>query len=843
MKKITVLFLSLLTFAGVASAQSQQELLEAYRNGTLTQSQLNTAKQSASNVRRTRQGVNTQQADMQSAAQSQAQDGAEAIQNGYYVNGRYIPGVQYTLDKNGTFRFNTNDPRYKILTRESREFDPRRGRNAVATEEAERDSLLLLMPELRGLLGEASNTLSIFGHSMFRNSAVTFEPNLNIATPENYVLGAGDEIIVDVWGNSQVTHQSTVTPDGRVFIPDVGPVAVAGLTMKEATTRMRNALGTIYEGLYDGSVQMELSLSGIRSIQVNVMGEVGVAGTYTLPSLATLFHALYMAGGVSEIGTLRSIKLYRGGKLFSDVDVYEYIFNGTSEADVALRDGDLIIVSPYGNLVEVTGEVKRPMFYELRAGESVADLIGYAGEFTAEANRELVNVTRRQGGQYKSFSIDGNELDTFKLEDGDEVSVAGSINRHENRVEVLGAVYREGYYALDDNVKSVKQLIARADGLREDAFMARAVLYREKSDWTMEAKAIDLAGLMSGRVADIPLRANDMLVIASVSDMQQDYSVTIYGAVARPDTYPFADKMSVEDLIIASGGLLEEASTANVMVTRRIKDPKSMEISETLFETFTVDINGGLEVDGSNFELQPFDQVYVRRSPVYVTQSSVTLQGEVAFAGNYPLSRRNMRLSEVIAAAGGTTPGAFIEGAYLLRRMTTEERQQSESLQEMIDKQAGSERDSLSMVGMELSNVYTVGIDLASALARPNSDADIVLRDGDQIVIPEYNGTVRVMGAVLYPNSVTFKEGKNLKYYVKSAGGFDNRARKSRAFVIYMNGMVDSGMSAKVRPGSIVIIPSKMAKEPVNWAQMVQMLSSTASMGAVVISAINLATK
>ncbi len=843
MKKITVLFLSLLTVVGVASAQSQQELLEAYRNGTLTQSQLNTAKQSASNVRRTRQGVNTQQADMQSAALSQAQDGAEAIQNGYQVNGRYIPGVQYTLDKNGTFHFNTNDPRYKILTRESREFDPRRGRNVLAAEQRERDSLLRYMPELRELLADAPEQQSIFGHSMFRNSAVTFEPNLNIATPENYVLGAGDEIIVDVWGNSQVTHQSTVTPDGRVFIPDVGPVAVAGLTMKEATTRMRNALGAIYEGLYDGSVQMELSLSGIRSIQVNVMGEVGVAGTYTLPSLATLFHALYMAGGVSEIGTLRSIKLYRGGKLFSDVDVYDYIFNGTSEADVALRDGDLIIVSPYGNLVEVTGEVKRPMFYELRAGESVADLIGYAGEFTAEANRELVNVTRRQGGQYKSFSIDGNELDAFKLEDGDEVSVAGSINRHENRVEVLGAVYREGYYALDDNVKSVKQLIARADGLREDAFMARAVLYREKSDWTMEAKAIDLAGLMSGRVADIPLRANDMLVVASVQDMQQDYSVTIYGAVARPDTYPFADKMSVEDLIIASGGLLEEASTANVMVTRRIKDPKSMEISETLFETFTVAINGGLEVDGSNFELQPFDQVYVRRSPVYITQSSVTLRGEVAFAGNYPLSRRNMRLSEVIAAAGGTNPGAFIEGAYLLRRMTEEERLQSESLQEMIDKQAGSERDSLSMVGMELSNVYTVGIDLASALARPNSDTDIVLRDGDQIVIPEYNSTVRVMGAVLYPNSVTFKEGKNLKYYVKSAGGFDNRARKNRAFVIYMNGMVDSGMLAKVRPGSIVIIPSKMAKEPVNWAQMVQMLSSTASMGAVVISAINLATK
>ena len=872
MKKITVLFLSLLTLVGVASAQTQQQLLEAYRNGTLTQSQIDAFRQQqqgaganagaaamGGDVRRTRQDATQTGANAQMGQRGQLLEAQNANMNmqlgaqereareiGYYdMTGRYIPGVMYTIDKNGTFRFNTNDPRYKLIQLEKeRKFDPRRGRLTMKADSLKRDSMLSLMPELREMmLEEATKAKTVFGQDMFNNAQMTFEPNLSIATPDNYVLGAGDEIIVDVWGNSQMTHQSMVTPDGRIFIPDVGPVAVAGLTIEEATTRMRNALGAIYEGLYDGSVQMELSLSGIRSIQVNVMGEVGVAGTYRLPSLATLFHALYMAGGVSEIGTLRSIKVYRGGKLYSDVDVYDYILNGKSEGDVALRDGDLIIVSPYGNLVEVTGEVKRPMFYELRAGESVADLIGFAGDFTSAANRDLVSVTRRQGGQYKSFSIDGAQINTFKLEDGDEVSVAGSIDRYENRVEVLGAVYREGYYALDDNVKSVKQLIARADGLREDAFMARAVLYREKSDWTMEAKAIDLAGLMSGRVADIPLRANDLLIVASVSEMQQEYAVTIFGAVSRPDTYPFAEKMTVEDLIIASGGLLESASTANVTVTRRIKDPKSMQVSETLFETFTVDINDGLEVDGSNFELQPFDQVYVRRSPVYITQSSVTVQGEVAFAGNYPLSRRNMRLSEVISAAGGTNPGAFIEGAYLLRRMTDEERQQSESLQEMIDKQAASGRDSLRMIGVKLDDVYTVGIDLATAMSQPNTDADIVLRDGDQIVIPEYNGTVRVMGAVLYPNSVTFKEDRNLKYYVKSAGGFDNRARKNRAFVIYMNGMVDSGMSAKVRPGSIVIIPSKTEREPVNWAQIVQMLSSTASMAAVVVSTINLAAK
>ena len=550
MKKISFLLLTLFTLSGVAMAQSQQELLEAYRNGTLTQSQSGSARQSA-NVRRTRQNTSTATSAAASQAQGVTAEGQTEWQNGYYINGRYVPGIQYTLGTDGTFRFNTNDPRYKILTREAREFDPRRGRGKVTREQSQRDSLLQLMPEMREMIAMPTRAQRIFGQDMFSNSQMTFEPNLNIATPDNYVLGSGDELIVDVWGNSQMTHQAVVTPDGRIVIPDVGPVAVAGLSISEAKTRVRNALGAIYEGLYDGSVQMSLTLSGIRSIQVNVMGEVGVAGTYTLPSLATLFHALYMAGGVNEIGTLRNIKLYRGGKLFSEVDVYDYILNGKSEGDISLRDGDLISVSAYGKLVEVSGEVKRPMFYEMRTGETVADLIGYAGEFTSEANRNMVSVTRRQGGQYQSFTIDGAQLDKFSLEDGDVVSVAGSINRHENRVEVMGAVYREGYYAIDDNVKTVKQLIARADGLREDAFMARAVLYREKPDWTMEAKAIDLAGLMSGRVADIPLRANDLLVVASVKEMQQDYTVTVLGAVARPDTYPYAEKMTIEDLVIA----------------------------------------------------------------------------------------------------------------------------------------------------------------------------------------------------------------------------------------------------------------------------------------------------
>lgn len=869
MRKLTILLLALLGLAFVAEAQTQQELLEAYRNGSLTQSQMGAARQQQRGVtvQRSRQVNSAATANNPQGSQSlqnqqagqvgQAAQGVQGLQNGqnpqnpltpqynsgyYDINGRYIPGIRYTQDKDGVYRFDPTDPRYKILMQQQdRKFDPRRGQLMIQADSLKRDSLLFLMPEMNDLMTGATQRPRIFGHDMFSSGRLTFEPNLSLATPDNYVLGAGDEIIIDVWGNSQMTEQATVTPDGKVFVPNVGPVNVGGFTVAEATKRLRSSLATIYEGLRDGSVQMKISLSTIRSIQVNVMGEVAASGTYTVPSLATLFHVLYLAGGVNDLGTMRSIKVYRGGSLFSEVDVYDFILNGNSGGDVALRDGDLITISPYGKLVEVSGEVKRPMFYEMRTGETVADLLGFAGGFTNDANQRLVSVTRRQGGEYRSFTVDSDNFETFALEDGDVVSIAGSIDRYENRVEVQGAVYREGYYAIDDKTRTVKQLIERADGLRDDAYMARAVLYREKQDWTMEALSIDLEGLMAGRVQDITLRTNDLLYIPSVSDMQEDYTVTVFGSVSRPDTYPFAENMTVEDLIVAAGGLLESASTANITVTRRIKQPKSMAISETLFDTFTVELNDDLKVDGNSFVLQPFDQVYVRRSPVYITQSSVTVQGEVAFEGNYPLSRRNMRLSEVIAAAGGTNTGAFIEGAYLLRQMTEEEQQQNEALRDMIDKQAGSERDSLSMVGIDISNVYTVGIDMAEALARPGSDADVVLRDKDVIMVPEYNGTVRVMGAVLYPNSVTYKDGKSLRYYVKSAGGFDNRARKGRAFVIYMNGMVDSGLSAKIRPGCIVIIPSKMAKEPVNWSQVVQMLSSTASMGAVVISAINLA--
>lgn len=838
MKKLITSLLLLVAFVVPSVAQSQQDLINAYRNGTLTQSQIDDLKkqQQYNDVNRNRQVTN-----QAATVNNQNQQMSQTYQNGNIGE----DGQMILMQQPEKSRINTSDPRYIEFMRLQRSLsDPYRGEKAILADMQKRDSMLLLMPELNDVVTGNVTSPRIFGQDIFSRGQMSFEPNLNIATPDNYVLGPGDEVIVDVWGDAQTSAAYTISPEGKIFVPNVGPITLSGLTISEATRRVRGSLGAIYEGLYDGSVQMKLSLGSIRSIQVNVMGEVGHQGTYTLPSLATLFHALHVSGGINNLGTLRSIKLYRSGKLYSEVDVYDFILNGKSDSDIALRDGDLISVLAYGKLVEISGEVKRPMFYEMRTGETVADIVKFAGGFTNEANSRVVSVTRRQGGQYQSFTVEQKDFDKFVVEDGDVVSVAGSIDRYENRVEIKGAVYREGFYAIDEQTRTLKQLIERADGLREDAFMSRAVLYREKPDWTMEALSIDLEGLMAGRVKDIALRTNDMLLIASVSDMQEDYTVTVFGSVSRPDTYPYAENMTVEDLLVAAGGMLESASTANVTVTRRMKDSKSMAISEQLFETFTINLNDDLKVDGEGFVLQPFDQVFVRRSPVYITQSSVRIDGEVAFAGNYPLSHRNMRISEVVAAAGGANPGAFIEGAYLLRRMTSEEQQQARALRDMIESQAGgNNRDSLSMASVDLSNVYTVGIDLENALANPGSDADIVLRDGDVISIPEYNGTVKVMGAVMYPNSVTFQPGKSLKYYTKAAGGFDNNARKNRAFVIYMNGMVASGMSAEIRPGCIVIIPSKAYREPVKWNEVISMLSSTASVSAVVLSAINLATK
>lgn len=692
----------------------------------------------------------------------------------------------------------------------------------------------------------------VFGRNIF-SGGLTFEPNLNIATPDNYMLGPGDEVIIDVWGDAEVNYTRTISPEGTINIPRVGPVTLSGYTVKEANSRIKRSLARIYAGINSGSTSVKLTLGNIRSIQVNIMGEVANPGTYTLPSLASLFHALYAAGGVSEIGSLRDVKVLRSGEVVVEGDIYDFLLSGDSAMDISLRDGDMIRVEPLKGTVQIAGNVRRPMRYETKEGETIADLIEMAGGFTSTANRESIFVDRlREGSNHEVFTVKAADFGNFKLMGNDHLTVGGSISdRYDNRVTIEGAVYRAGAYALNNNISTVKELIEAAGGLRENAFTNRAILYREKPDWTMEMVTIDLGGLMEGSVADIALKNNDRVVITTIEGMRQDQTVAIYGAVGEPGNYPYAENMTIEDLLVDAGGLLESASTVNVSVSRRIKDTKSTALNDELLETFSVEIDPDLTVGGgSNFKLQPFDQVYVRRSPVYITQSSVTVNGEVIFAGNYSLSRRDMRLVDVINEAGGLTPEAYVKGAYLIRRFTPEEQVKNQAIDRImaqqrmasigeVTKQAGDTL-TIEMFAQALADNYSVGIDLEKALADPSSDYNIVLRDGDVITIPLLNSTVQVMGAINYPNSVSYRKDQTVKDYVKMAGGYAQNARKSKPIVIYMNGMVDTGNSARVEPGCQIIVPYKVKAAPVSVADIASILQSSSYSAAMIMSVINM---
>lgn len=696
---------------------------------------------------------------------------------------------------------------------------------------------------------------TVFGRAIF-NGEQSFEPNLNIATPDNYMLGPGDEVIIDVWGDAEANYKRTISPEGTINIPRVGPITLSGYTVQEANVRIKRSLARIYAGINSGSTSVKLTLGDIRSIQVNILGEVTKPGIYTLPSLASLFHALNAAGGVNEIGSLRDIKVIRSGEVVVEGDLYDFLINGDSKMDVSLRDGDMIHVAPLKGTVLIAGRVRRPMRYETKPGETIADLIAMAGGFTSTANRESVFVDRlREGSNHKVFTVKAEDFDTFEVLGNDRITVDGSINdRYNNRVTIEGAVYHEGDYAISSQLSTIRELIEAAGGLRDNAFLNRAIIYREKPDWTSEMVSVDLDGLIKGTAADIALRNNDRFVVSAIDSIRQEQTVSVYGAIGKTGEYPYAENMTIEDLLIMAGGLKEEASTVNVSVSRRIKDSKSTELSKDLLETFTVEIDPDLKVEGgSNFKLQPFDQVFVRRSPVYITQSRVTVNGEVVFAGDYSLSYRGMRLVDAITEAGGITPEAYVKGAYLMRKYTTEEQIKNEAIERImaqqrmqnigqLDEEDKKTTDTLSMdmLAEAFADTYTVGIDLEKALADPTSDYNIVLRDGDVITIPLLNSTVQILGAINYPNSVSYRKGMTVKQYIKMAGGYAQNARKSKPIIVYMNGMVDTGNNAVIEPGCQVIVPYKVAAEPISFTDIASILQSTSYSAAMIMSVINM---
>lgn len=680
----------------------------------------------------------------------------------------------------------------------------------------------------------------VFGRDIFNNEILTFEPLLNIATPDNYILGPGDEVIIDVWGASQDNIREIISPDGNIIVQGYGPLHLSGLTAGEANVRVKNELSKIYSGINTGNSSVRLTLGNIRSIQVNVMGEVLMPGTYTLPSLASAFHALYSAGGVNPIGSLRSMKIFRAGKEVADVDVYEYLLKGKSDVNIMLQDGDVIVVNPYENQVTLEGKVKRPMLYEMKKDEVVGDLLQYAGGFTGDAYKKSIRVIRKSGRERQIFNVEDNEFDRFVLADGDYVSVDSVLERFENRIEVRGAVYREGLYALGEGLQTVKQLLEKAEGLRGDAFPNRAVIYREKPDLSTEVVSVDILGIASGRVEDVKLEKNDVLYIPSIFELREDYTIAVKGDVGHPGTYKFVDNMTLEDLIVQAGGLLESASTIRVDVARRIKDPKSTKAGERRAETYTFTLKNGFIVGGpADFTLEPFDEVYVRRSPGYQEQQDVFVQGEVVFGGEYALAKKGERLSDLVKRAGGLTAEAYPEGARLTRKLTDDEKARVQTLLKLTQ-QGG--KDSINMNQLDLGDTYFVGIELNKALENPGSDEwDIILREGDVLQVPEYNGTVKISGAVMYPNTVVYKNKAKLKHYISQSGGYAQRAKKNRVFVIYMNGTVTvaKGNRTKLTPGCEIVVPLKPQRRGMGLAEIMSLASSTTSMAAMVTSIIN----
>ena len=675
----------------------------------------------------------------------------------------------------------------------------------------------------------------VFGRDIFNNKKLTFEPNMNIATPRNYRLGPGDAVIIDIYGASQKTLETTVSPDGEVTIEGFGTVQVSGLTVAQANARLRSTLGSRYQ-----SSKIKLTVGQTKTIMVNVMGEVRMPGTYTLSAFATVFNALYMAGGPNDLGTLRNIKVFRNNRLIAMVDVYDYILNGKA-SNIHLTDNDVIVVGPYDCLVSIHGKVKRPMYYEMKKSESVGTLLKYAGGFTGDAYTKAVRVIRKTGREYSVYNVGEFDMSSFRIADGDSVSVDSILDRYENMVEVKGAVFRPGKYQVGGDITSVRSLIEHAEGCTEQAFTAHAVMHRMKADRTLEVIPVDIDGIMQGRVADVPLQKNDVLFVPTKQALMEQQTLTIHGEVHYPGIYQYAANETIEDLILQAGGLNDQASTVKVDVARRIRDPKALTTDSIISQTYTLALKDGFVIDGQpGFRLMPYDEVYVRRSPGFTTPQNVYVEGQVMFAGTYTLARTNERISDVIRKAGGVTDLAYVSGARLLRRTSEAERAKMQAVTRILAAQ-GANSDSINVALLQLADTYPVGIELGEALKHPGGDADLVLREGDQLIIPEYNGTVKISGDVMFPNTVAYEKGKRFNYYIDQAGGFGQRAKKSRTIIIYMNGTVGRvAHNAKVRPGCEIVVPSKPRRNPAAIGQWLGIGSSVASLATMIASLANL---
>ena len=676
----------------------------------------------------------------------------------------------------------------------------------------------------------------VYGRNIFTNDKLSFEPDLNMATPQNYRLGPGDEIIIDIWGASEDIIRKEISPDGSINVPGLGVISLNGMNIADAKEYLKSELSKIYA---DEGNQIQVTLGKTRSIKINVMGEVMVPGTYTLSAFASVFHALYSAGGVTDLGSLRNIKVARNGKTVAEVDLYEYIMQGKTSDDINLQEGDVVIVPTYDAIVKVEGKVKRPMKYEMKENETVSTLLKYAGFFAPNAYKNSVRVVRQEGREYSIATVERDNFGAFKLMDGDVVSADSIINRFSNKLEIKGAVYRPGIYEYCESINTVKKLLQQADGLLGDAFTNRAVLYRQRENLTSEVLPVDVKGILDGTAEDVELRKNDILFVPSIYDIKNIGNVYISGEVVKPGTYPYADNMTLEDIVITAGGLKDAASLVRVDISRRMKDNKGTHAIDTVGQNFSFGLKDGFIVDGEpGFVLEPFDQVFVRRSPGYSEQKNVTVNGEVLYSGEYSLNYKNERLSSLISRAGGLTAFGYARGAKLTRVANDHEIKRMQNVIDMMRRELGESLANSLM--LELDSVFTVGIDLEEALKNPGGSADIVLREGDVISVPEMTSTVKINGAVMMPNTVTYQKGKKVSYYLDQAGGYSQNAKKTKKFIIYMNGEVTKvkSRSKKVEPGCEIVVPNKVKQNRIG--EVIGYATSFASLATMIASLANL---
>lgn len=765
------------------------------------------------------------------------------------VGARNISG----LDKKTSSRLRQNNTKYEEKKSSNTYFPTRKVRNSrqdetqlttfqreqlrMQREEDFDEELRKFYPDSLDLMQEKwqkehknkKEEKKVFGRDIFNNKELTFEPEMNIATPADYRLGPGDAVFVDVWGASQKQYQATVSPEGAIHLEDFGPVQVSGMTVSQANKHLRSTLGSRY-----GGSQIRLTVGQTKTITVHVMGEVRHPGTYTLSSFATVFHALYMAGGTNEIGTMRSIKVQRGGRTVSIVDLYDYILNGNLRGNVRLASGDVITVGPYDCLVNVTGKVKRPMFYEMKSNESVSTLLKYAGGFTGDAYEEVVRLIRKKGGVMSVYTLNEFERGTFQLADADSLSVDSVLNRYSNLVELRGAVKRPGQYQMDGNISTLRQLINAAGGLSEDAMTNRGIIHRRKPNRTLSVLEFNIKALMNNEEVDQALKNEDIVFIPSQKDLHEELTLKIEGEVRYPGTYNYADSMTVESFILQAGGLTDRASLAKVDVARRYRDRKATTAGEQVAQLYSFSIKDGFVIDGqAGFLLSPFDEVFVRTSPGYVEQQHVRIEGEVNFAGVYPITKKNYRLSDLVKVAGGFTSQAYLQGARLQRLIKEEEKKKQQEIHKIA-----TLNDSIDLEKIPIKEQSNVGINLDRALSHPNDDRwDLILQEGDRLIIPQYDNTVSISGEVMYPNTVVYKPGASLSYYIDQCGGYSLKAKKGRAFAIHKNGTVNRVRSSKtIQPGSNIVVPQREKRSPLNITALVSIASSIATLGVLMVS-------